>query len=1099
MQTAASSFVQFCMYVPILMGALVFLTFAAASEAPSATPFRINPTRQFCQTSRDGIARAKVSSLVHEQEEDAIFDEAKGVTRAPGDSSSKLVLVVAISTFLQLRMSELERLDRRRRMSHALSARSPSVGGRMLSPGPSPTVAASLSSSSPWTGARGVSPHDHRHDQQQRAVGTNPDAGSLAQRARSRSLARASILASTTPSSPPATQQQLHLQRTPSMRRGRARARVAAALEPEADADAASSGSDSRIDSAKQQNDDTASSDDSDDPDGDERFQGRALMHRVLALAEDPLTVLLAADSQQPPSATVKNITTTTPDLAHTPAPTPGHSFHPPMPEHRRSLLVSQPMVDEPDEVVPYIAPPPLNATDDSRQARSMSVRPRYSRHSLANVHDITAGDRAALANIETNGLASATATLENSDNVRQRARERIRGKSIDFRNVGLAAYIPLDKETRETAGAVAVAAADGPEFKAEDGVKKTGSIDNHSRLREIVMETLAARKAQGPTDEEPEFVRLNDLDDDGDIPYVSPRLNRQEMSRSGSTPSIRMVRKRSSIPINAAYAEKLNNRTSVPLHIAYGGHDPSSSSSSFLSTALGPKTSLLNPEKSVNAPPVAPSSPSYNEPEFIPLNDEADAPAYIHPAGASAAQRKFTPRTASAAAISMLRKNSSVLQSIVESPANALKAAEAAAAVAAAATAAEPPARAPAPEEVVPYVRPAGAVQRSMSLSSVRAVRKRQSVAMGMHVDVVHPVTTATAGTVGAGAVLGAAGSIAGDTNEDALKLIAAGYDEKMREIILESVSGRNAASATSAVDAGVSPAPETPVLKVVGRAISTPSMPHHHQSQSTLKAVLMANHTSSQVAAQAVNPERLLAPEQNLRYSSSGSSILVHPTISLPRPSKKTNRASDIFTENSSSSAVRPASAIAASTAAVAAARAPTEPSPIKLPKHQQSFSSFSIANEAGDDDNDNTTAIQPPPPPRMRRQTTWGAISSGVSYLASAAAISLASSAGEKESGTVSPVSPPATPKREGSAIASAFAYFAGGGGAPVTPKPVVEPAQSYGRAGLAEKRASVGTQPAYGLSQEASLNIPEATTKADEWWWRRGSASAPTQKK
>ncbi|KAJ3384290.1 hypothetical protein HDU84_003057 [Entophlyctis sp. JEL0112] len=120
---------------------------------------------------------------------------------------------------------------------------------------------------------------------------------------------------------------------------------------------------------------------------------------------------------------------------------------------------------------------------------------------------------------------------IDDDGGIRQRARDRIRGKSIDFK---------------------------GSQLLTSSAGDITSAYD--SRLRQIVLESLTAvetaKKNQAATSEVMEFVPLKD--DDDEIPYVHPAASR---SRIPSASSIRMVRKRSSVS-GQIYAKQMSDES---------------------------------------------------------------------------------------------------------------------------------------------------------------------------------------------------------------------------------------------------------------------------------------------------------------------------------------------------------------------------------------------------------------------------------------------------------------------------------------------------------------------------------------------------------
>ncbi|KAI9327964.1 hypothetical protein BDR26DRAFT_874614 [Obelidium mucronatum] len=219
-------------------------------------------------------------------------------------------------------------------------------------------------------------------------------------------------------------------------------------------------------------------------------------------------------------------------------------------------------------------------------------------------------------------------------------------------------------------------------------------------------METVAARSKSNSSinnNDAQEFIALNDEGDEDDVPYVHPRNSAAQNNnlRSMSSPSIRMVRKRSSVaatPLFLKSGEKRsdasdqlpqnnqeqqeNDEDEVPYVMpppTMSTRSPSSSSirmvrkrASVLQQALEhPSRSLSQALLEKKALPSKSNQDENDEdaPEFVPLNDEIPSRQYAHPSS-------ITARTASKASIDLLRRMSSSASS---SPSSSSAAASAA------------------------------------------------------------------------------------------------------------------------------------------------------------------------------------------------------------------------------------------------------------------------------------------------------------------------------------------------------------------------------------------------------------------------------------
>ncbi|KAJ3105491.1 hypothetical protein HK100_003890 [Physocladia obscura] len=628
---------------------------------------------------------------------------------------------------------------------------------------------------------------------------------------------------------------------------------------------------------------------------------------------------------------------------------------------------------------------------------------------------------------------SSASTTTTNDDtSVRQRARDRIRRKSFDVKTVSLST-LSLSSDLAEE----------------EDTIMSiTSGYDG--RLREIIMETISARKQQlqqqnqqqpdGNSGTGSEFIPLNDEEE---LPYVNPRMNQ---SRAMSSPSIRMIRKRSSIVSqlhteaksllvkeNSAIAKKpsksslLNDVTvedddevpyNPPLPPAAirggGGTNPIRKRVSVLQSAISQPT--LNLESALKIE----SSENFRSPPLLP--DSADDNTYIRPV-------KITPRTASSASIDMLKRRSSGLY----------------------------------PEN-------------SISTDEATIAAIEQEVLFAGQID---PETGIF------------------------LQKSRINHNNDGADDIVVTASGIKKEPAYSPPSQKFSRAASTPHIKAAARK----SLPVHHESNqgSALKTFL---------ESQSGEQQQLQHPQQQQPKSDKQQSpSMVHPALSLPRPPKP-NRNSYAdpswaskppkptvanLNSNNNYGNVTATSSNSSSTT--------SPPRLSQLPRSTTADARYATPTTTLD-------YQVPAPPARIRRESTIGiaaaaagsaavaagnAASSAISYLtrvassyleqqpATATTLGIANNAdGENEGNAATEaVASPST-------LASAFAYFTG----PVSPKPVVEPPQLYGQARVPIRMASSGgsssggaTSNVGGVSYPPRLPVEAGLGSVVEEWWKR----------
>ncbi|KAJ3012971.1 UNVERIFIED_CONTAM: hypothetical protein HDU68_000928 [Siphonaria sp. JEL0065] len=642
---------------------------------------------------------------------------------------------------------------------------------------------------------------------------------------------------------------------------------------------------------------------------------------------------------------------------------------------------------------------------------------------------------------------------------VRQRARERIRGKSIDFRTSQLLANVGnLNLATPP----------DTPD--AIDAI--TSGYDN--RLREIIMETVAARsKSNGSNDAE--FIPLNDEDE---IPYVNPRGSQV---RAMSSPSIRMVRKRSSAPIHARTDQKSSAEDDLKSFMQVYSHAKRLSSESLNS-------------------------------EFIPLNDSTeiieDEVPYVAPPSISS-------RNPSSSSIRMVRKRASVLQQALEHPSRSLSQALLEKTLSVSSDDAE---FIPLNDEKRPtYIHPSAITARTASKASIDLLRRGSMPSADSEKHLDEDSVVAEVGKVGR--VDPETGTYLNESTTDIVVTASGIVKTEKRSMStphLQRVPSRKS-SPPSALrnfmeangSSNNSDSPPSPI-ETSRRMSSNPSLIHPTLSLPRPPKKGVNNRHSDIVMA---------ARTQSLSYtSSSPTNSPLTPTrspLSDTQRNPLTDTTSVVF--NTASTLATPPSrpAMEEYTAPIVPPRIRRESS-IGIVAEQTGkalSSAFSYLSKAASTYLETPATASPTTPSSTATSsttTTTATTTTNTTNIVSSPVPEPSHFFIANDSSTIPPERPNpqklVSPKPSQSTLASAFAYFTSSSAAKetiVTPKPVVAPPQLYGQSRSPEKKKSVNANvpaPAYGLSAAVTLpKVPESTERGllsgvVEDWWRKGFGSS-----